>query len=305
MKNLACQLPPLVAGMMTLLLLTSLGPTLVIATPWQDCVCFGENCSSCGQTGGPSDCQSCPQCHNDHCVLSIKQVCDEKLCYKTEQKVVCIPKVHWPWDQDCRPVTSKSRTVNVLEKHVYQCSRCAYVWEPAQPGRTVREISRPIDIPSQIDIQEDQLQNQAGMGRNGDTDSPAQPPVDFSGQYLPTAPVNYAHGYFATTNGSAPKKSQPKQLAIGGSADVFSSRKSFAVRGPIHERSFANRFVELDAAARQPESDRINNICAASAESESTRCRQNCSTDEQSSSESSRLDFLPPCRHIRWKPITG
>jgi len=66
---------------------------------------------------------------------------EEKKCFKTEQKIVCIPPVRFPWEECCPPGrTSKTRTINVLKVHKYKCKACGYKWEldelpkPASPS---------------------------------------------------------------------------------------------------------------------------------------------------------------------------
>ena len=78
------------------------------------------------------DSRPCPQCKEICCSLEIKEKEVEKTCFKTEQKIVCIPRVRLPW-QKCCPQKSKSRTVNVLTTHKYQCKACNYVWSADPP----------------------------------------------------------------------------------------------------------------------------------------------------------------------------
>ena len=140
-KNLAISVFALIMP----LTFVAIYPAIIFAAPQQNCNCQTINCG-CGQADCVEACQSCPQCHNDDCCLQIKKVCEENSCYKTEQKVVCVPKIQWPWEKDCPPIRSQSRTVNVLKKHIYKCERCAYEWSPNEPGAGERDITSPADI---------------------------------------------------------------------------------------------------------------------------------------------------------------
>ena len=85
---------------------------------------------------------ACPSCavECDTCTLELDKYEEEKTCFKTEQKIVCIPPVRFPWDKCCPPGKSKTRTVNVLKVHKYKCKACGYKWkldempEPTEPS---------------------------------------------------------------------------------------------------------------------------------------------------------------------------
>ena len=88
---------------------------------------------------------------------------EEKKCFKTEQKIVCIPPVRFPWEECCPPGrTNKTRTVNVLKVHKYKCKACGYKWkldelpEPESPSEADKEKTpakpeKPSDSPESID----------------------------------------------------------------------------------------------------------------------------------------------------------
>ncbi|MFK8113171.1 MAG: hypothetical protein AB8B91_13265 [Rubripirellula sp.] len=95
------------------------------------------------QTG----CQRCPEC--DHqCNFKAEQVDDEKSCFEVEKKVICIPRVVFPWQtgkntncgscdscdgsgcSTCNSCNNGARTreINVLKTKKYKCPKCKYSW---------------------------------------------------------------------------------------------------------------------------------------------------------------------------------
>lgn len=93
------------------------------------------------QTG----CVCCPVC--DHvCRLDAKLVEEEKTCFKIETKVICIPRVVFPWQKSkisacaqcdscdgvgcttCVHNGARLRKVRVLKTEKYKCSACKYTW---------------------------------------------------------------------------------------------------------------------------------------------------------------------------------
>jgi hypothetical protein len=91
------------------------------------------------QTGSPCICPACDQvCH-----LDAKQVDVEQSCFEVESKVICIPRVVFPWqkskndascdrcdgaDCHCRHSGAKPREVRVLKVAKYKCPECKYTW---------------------------------------------------------------------------------------------------------------------------------------------------------------------------------
>ena len=66
----------------------------------------------------------------DTCTLKLDHYEENKTCFKTEQKIVCIPPVRFPWEECCPPGrTNKTRTVNTLTVHKFKCKACGYKWE--------------------------------------------------------------------------------------------------------------------------------------------------------------------------------
>ena len=93
----------------------------------------------------------CPVC--DHvCKLDTKEVEIEKTCFKVEPKVVCIPRVVFPWQKArkaaCAACTAcngkgctacvqngaRLRRVCVLKTEKYKCPACEYTWSAEKKG---------------------------------------------------------------------------------------------------------------------------------------------------------------------------
>ncbi|TWU26474.1 hypothetical protein Pla52o_03270 [Novipirellula galeiformis] len=102
----------------------------LLATP------FAANASAAGlghklidQTGV---CTRCPAC--DHsCQFSVDVVDEKKTCFEVESKVICIPRVVFPWQKgNCDAVVrnngARTRRVCVLKTKEYKCPRCEYSW---------------------------------------------------------------------------------------------------------------------------------------------------------------------------------
>ncbi len=95
----------------------------------------GCGCKGCRKPRKKTNCPNCLSCPNcavecDTCTLKLDHYEEEKTCFKTEQKIVCIPPVRFPWEECCPPSRSnKTRTVNVLKIHKYKCKSCGYKWE--------------------------------------------------------------------------------------------------------------------------------------------------------------------------------
>ena len=106
---------------------------------FQAVVALGGKCLD--QTG----CACCPVC--DHvCKLDAEQVEEEKSCFKVESKVICIPRVVFPWQKakkaacascdacdgagctNCVHNGARLRKVCVLKTEKYKCPACKYTW---------------------------------------------------------------------------------------------------------------------------------------------------------------------------------
>lgn len=107
------------------------------------CDCCEESCKRCRvrqplkcrckRRGCQGECApepsiKCPSCEGDVCKLSIKKDKEKKTCFKTKQEQICIPTVRLPWQKCCPPSVSKTRLVNRLKKHKYECETCKYKW---------------------------------------------------------------------------------------------------------------------------------------------------------------------------------
>ena len=96
------------------------------------------------QTG----CVCCPEC-NHCCELKAEQVKEEKSCFDVESKLICIPRVVFPWQrksatascascdscdgQGCKSCIhngARVRRICVLTTEKYECPACEYTWSP-------------------------------------------------------------------------------------------------------------------------------------------------------------------------------
>lgn len=79
----------------------------------------------------------CPACHY-LCKFSAKKVDKKHHRYVAESKVICIPRVVFPWQSDdChRGVNNgaRLRRVNVLKREYYTCPQCEFQWDAEKCG---------------------------------------------------------------------------------------------------------------------------------------------------------------------------
>lgn len=89
----------------------------------------------------------CPVC--DHvCKLKAEKVDEEIPCFEVESKVICIPRVVFPWQKkhclscdscdgqgctDCVHNGARVRRICVLKSDKYKCPKCEYSWS-AEPS---------------------------------------------------------------------------------------------------------------------------------------------------------------------------
>ncbi len=105
----------------------------------------------------------CPHC-GEACYPTVTKGKETKVCFETECKPICIPKVRFPWEKDCgkgakggkdihgsgkcahgkhgcarcpevncvTPKCGRTKYVNVLLKHEYECTVCKYSWDPGK-----------------------------------------------------------------------------------------------------------------------------------------------------------------------------
>ena len=81
----------------------------------------------------------CPHC-GDACYPTVTKGKETKHCWNVETKAICIPKVRFPWEHGCcdkgcgkdgcaPPKCGRTKYVDVLMKHEYECSKCEYSWD--------------------------------------------------------------------------------------------------------------------------------------------------------------------------------
>ncbi|HRX81372.1 MAG TPA: hypothetical protein P5307_20020 [Pirellulaceae bacterium] len=85
----------------------------------------------------------CPHC-GDACYPTVTKGKETKTCWNVESVAICIPKVRFPWESNCGkgcggkdcgkencvpPKCGRTKYVNVLMKHEYECSTCKYSWD--------------------------------------------------------------------------------------------------------------------------------------------------------------------------------
>lgn len=101
------------------------------------CGRHADKCNSC------TTC--CPKCEYE-CKLKAAQVDVEKSCFEVESKVICVPRVVFPWQKkascgacdscdgrgcsSCFHNGAQIRTIRVLKTKKYKCPACEYVWSP-------------------------------------------------------------------------------------------------------------------------------------------------------------------------------
>ncbi|MCD0460252.1 hypothetical protein [Roseiconus lacunae] len=100
------------------------------------------------QTGASCNCPVC-----DHvCELKAEKVDEEKTCFKVESKVICIPRVVFPWQKSKRSACAscdacdgqgctscvhngaRLRRICVVKTEKYKCPSCEYTWTPVERG---------------------------------------------------------------------------------------------------------------------------------------------------------------------------
>ena len=93
-----------------------------------------------GKDGGCSRSRAfCPHC-GDACYPTVTKGTETKTCWNVETKSICIPRIRFPWEKACcdkgcgkdgcvPPKCGRTKCVNVLMKHEYECSTCKYSWD--------------------------------------------------------------------------------------------------------------------------------------------------------------------------------
>ena len=154
--------------------------TCVDSTP-----CTKKRGCRCKRCRKPRKKISCPSCavECDTCTLKLDHYEEDKTCFKTEQKIICIPPVRFPWEECCPPGrTNKTRAVNVLKVHKYKCKSCGYKWELDKLPEPVNPTA-PADAATEADTASDASNNAVDAPAGVD---PVVAPVDEPNLLSPT-----------------------------------------------------------------------------------------------------------------------
>ena len=69
-------------------------------------------------------------CVSECCQQHVEIIKETKYCWEVEQRQVCIPTACCPWLEWLPFGKGSIRTVNVLEKHEWECEKPVYKWVP-------------------------------------------------------------------------------------------------------------------------------------------------------------------------------
>ena len=109
----------------------SMAPAQIVnAYPMSETINLAD--TECQQGCGTVPCQ---KCEDDTCRLELDHTPKKKTCFKTEQVSICIPPVRFPWQKCCPPGTSKTKLVNKLKVHQFECPNCDYKWKLNLPQK--------------------------------------------------------------------------------------------------------------------------------------------------------------------------
>lgn len=139
----------------------------------QTCSKPKKRCGCCGKVRRP---KKCPKCECDFCLLELEHGTEERTCFKTEQKLICVPPVRMPWMKCCPPGTSKTKTVKVLKKHTYECPTCSYKWTVQEPA--VAATSTTTKEPTEAQPEEESESESVEPDANPETPTPPRPPFE-------------------------------------------------------------------------------------------------------------------------------
>lgn len=129
-----------------------------------DCGCQQPACDACNQCDcGQSNCvgcrgrllrrarpcDRCPNCNAEVCISESKIEKEKRSCWKTEQKIICVPKVRFPWQKCDGPLCGQTRTITLLKKHSYECEVCKHEWKILKPElpQTPEEAGKTSALP--------------------------------------------------------------------------------------------------------------------------------------------------------------
>lgn len=96
------------------------------------CGCGIRSCRGCLKRR-ERPCRKCPSCQAEVCISESSMEKEKRSCWKTEQKIICIPKVRLPWQKCDGPICGKTKTVTLLKKHSYECEVCKHKWKVLEP----------------------------------------------------------------------------------------------------------------------------------------------------------------------------
>lgn len=73
--------------------------------------------------------RGCPECGCAVCRSVEALVKEKKHRWEVETRQICIPAVRWPWEKCCEPRCGQVKTIKVLKRVDYECTKCGYKWE--------------------------------------------------------------------------------------------------------------------------------------------------------------------------------
>ncbi len=150
--------------------------------------CAGNTCRTgrCRNRGRLLNRQQCPECQCDECFLVVAPAEVWNTCFKTEQKVVCIPRVRLPWQRDCPPTTSaRSRVVTVLKAYTFKCPGCSYQWTDRIPEPAAANPPMITDAAAEVSIVA-QIGQRLARVETGSETRPSLRSILFSDESLPS-----------------------------------------------------------------------------------------------------------------------
>lgn len=147
----------------------------------------------------------CPHC-GEACYPTVTKGKETKHCFDTESKTICIPKVRFPWEGpglnlsfgrshgkgkgkgncfDCggkdgclATKCGRTRDVNVLIKHEYECTVCKYSWDPAGFKGGAKNDGKYFDAPQPAEGEPATGEPATGEPATGEPAVPQPPPVE-------------------------------------------------------------------------------------------------------------------------------
>ncbi len=120
---------------------------MTIAIAMMACGSLHSNiCYALGHGASAHQC-NCPNC--DYvCKFNAETVDEDKECFDVESKVICIPRVVFPWQKKCNPCANNgawTRTICVLKTEKYKCPKCEYTWSAEKRSKPLEVKDVPAD----------------------------------------------------------------------------------------------------------------------------------------------------------------